>query len=61
MRDLQSRQERVNVVGAVDETSDGDKVPNDVGGRLECRSVVAVCSGDRQHRRVAIEQGKVLG
>jgi hypothetical protein len=42
------------VVGSVDQERDGDDVPGNIGGRLECRSVVTVSTekvSDRKSRK----------
>lgn len=41
---LQSGQEGLDVVGSVNQEGDGDYVSDYISGRLESRSVVAVCA-----------------
>jgi hypothetical protein len=52
-KDLQSRQERLDVVSSVDQEGDGNDVSGDIGRRLEGGSVVTVSTdkvSDRKSR-----------
>jgi hypothetical protein len=57
-KDLQSRQKGLDVVSSVNQEGDGNDVSDDIGRRLEGRSVVTVSTGKVSDRKSRNSMGK---